>query len=35
VQGGALATLNVTVSGIASVVSLSGTGVVPSFGIGP
>ena len=35
VQGGALATLNVTVSGTASVVNLSGTGVVPSFGIGP
>ena len=35
VQGGALATLNLTVSGIASVVNLSGTGVVPSFGFGP
>jgi hypothetical protein len=34
VQGGALATLNVTVSGVASVVNLSGTGVVASFGLG-
>jgi hypothetical protein len=35
VQGVALATLNVTVGGIASVVNLSGTGVVASFGFGP
>jgi hypothetical protein len=34
-SGNALATLNVTVGRIASVVNLSGTGVVPSFSFGP
>ena len=35
VQGGALATLNVSVSEIGSVANLSGAGVVPSSGFGP